>query len=193
LPTQSIGGVGVIADFKKSATLAFKKDGEAILVIGETTGWLGQSIYLREICAREEGAPPPVDLIEERENGEFVRSLIVDGAATAAHDLSDGGLLVALAEMAMASGIGASLDAAPDDVPAHAYWFGEDQARYIVTVPVQAVDLVMARARKASVLVSRIGTTGGDKLAIKDQRALAVSDLNERSERWLPTYMAGRD
>ena len=193
LPTPSIGGVGVIADFKKSATLAFKKDGEAILVIGETTGWLGQSIYLREICAREEGAPPPVDLIEERENGEFVRSLIVDGAATAAHDLSDGGLLVALAEMAMASGIGASLDAAPDDVPAHAYWFGEDQARYIVTVPVQAVDLVMARARKASVLVSRIGTTGGDKLAIKDQRALAVSDLNERSERWLPTYMAGRD
>ncbi|KQZ00308.1 phosphoribosylformylglycinamidine synthase [Pseudolabrys sp. Root1462] len=193
LPTPSIGGVGVIADFKKSATLAFKKEGEAILVIGETTGWLGQSIYLREICAREEGAPPPVDLIEERENGEFVRSLIVDGAATAAHDLSDGGLLVALAEMAMASGIGASLDAAPDDVPAHAYWFGEDQARYIVTVPVQAVDLVMARARKASVLVSRIGTTGGDKLAIKDQRALAVSDLNERSERWLPTYMAGRD
>jgi phosphoribosylformylglycinamidine synthase subunit PurL len=193
LPTPSIGGVGVIADFKKSATLAFKKEGEAILVIGETTGWLGQSIYLREICAREEGAPPPVDLIEERENGEFVRSLIVDGAATAAHDLSDGGLLVALAEMAMASGIGASLDAAPDDVPAHAYWFGEDQARYIVTVPVQAVDLVMARARKASVLVSRIGTTGGDKLAIKDQRALAVADLNERSERWLPTYMAGRD
>lgn len=192
LPTPSIGGVGVIADFKKSATLAFKKEGEAILVVGETTGWLGQSIYLREICAREEGAPPPVDLIEERENGEFVRSLILDGAATAAHDLSDGGLLVALAEMAMASGIGAKLDAEPDDVPAHAYWFGEDQARYIVTVPAQAVDLVMARARKASVLVSRIGTTGGDTVAIDGQRALAVSDLNERSEGWLPGYMAGR-
>lgn len=192
LPTPSIGGVGVIADFKKSASLAFKKEGEAILVVGETTGWLGQSIWLREICAREEGAPPPVDLLEERENGEFVRSLILDGAATAAHDLSDGGLLVALAEMAMASGIGAKLDAAPDDVPAHAYWFGEDQARYIVTVPAQAVDLVMARARKASVLVSRIGTTGGDTVAIDGQRALAVSDLNERSEGWLPGYMAGR-
>ncbi|RDV05246.1 phosphoribosylformylglycinamidine synthase subunit PurL [Undibacter mobilis] len=193
LPTPSIGGVGVIADFKKSASLAFKKEGEAILVVGETTGWLGQSIWLREICAREEGAPPPVDLIEERENGEFVRSLIIDGAATAAHDLSDGGLLVALAEMAMASGIGAKLDAAPDDVPAHAYWFGEDQARYIVTVPAQAVELVMVRARKASVLVSRIGTTGGDKIAVEGQRALAVADLNERSEGWLPGYMAGRD
>lgn len=192
LPTPSIGGVGVIDDFRKSASLAFKKEGEAILVVGETTGWLGQSIYLREICAREEGAPPPVDLLEERENGEFVRSLILDGAATAAHDLSDGGLLVAVAEMAMASGIGAKLDAAPDDVPAHAYWFGEDQARYIVTVPAQAVDLVMARARKASVLVSRIGTTGGDSVAIDGQRALAVSDLSERSEGWLPGYMSGR-
>lgn len=192
LPTPSIGGVGVIDDFRKSATLAFKKEGEAILVVGETTGWLGQSIWLREICAREEGAPPPVDLIEERENGEFVRSLILDGAATAAHDLSDGGLLVALAEMAMASGIGAKLDAAPDDVPAHAYWFGEDQARYIVTVPAQAVDLVMARARKASVLVSRIGTTGGGMIAIDGERALDVAELTERSEGWLPGYMAGR-
>jgi phosphoribosylformylglycinamidine synthase II len=192
LPTPSIGGVGVIADFKKSATLAFKKDGEAILVVGETTGWLGQSIYLREICAREEGAPPPVDLIEERENGDFVRALILDGAASAAHDLSDGGLLVALAEMAMASGIGAKLDEAPDDIPAHAYWFGEDQARYVVTVPAAAVELVMARARKASVLVSRIGTTGGHAVAIEGQRAMPVAELTERSEGWLPGYMAGR-
>ena len=191
LPTPSIGGVGVLADFKRSATLAFKKAGEAILVVGETTGWLGQSIYLREICAREEGAPPPVDLIEERENGDFVRSLIVDGAASAAHDLSDGGLLVALAEMAMASGIGATLHEAPDDIPAHAYWFGEDQARYVVTVPAAAVDLVLSRARKASVLVSRIGTTGGDTLAIEGQRALPVADLSKRSEGWLPGYMAG--
>ena len=116
LPTPSIGGVGLLDDFTKSATLAFKRAGEAILLVGETTGWLGQSLYLRDICGREEGAPPPVDLIEERENGDFVRALILDGTATAAHDLSDGGLLVALAEMAMASGIGATLDAAPDDI-----------------------------------------------------------------------------
>ena len=82
LPTPSIGGVGLIDDFTKSATLAFKRAGEAILLIGETTGWLGQSIYLRDICGREEGAPPPVDLIEERENGDFVRALILDGTAT---------------------------------------------------------------------------------------------------------------
>ena len=102
LPTPSIGGVGLIDDFTKSATLAFKRAGETILLVGETTGWLGQSMYLRELCGREEGAPPPVDLIEERENGDFVRALILDGTASAAHDLSDGGLAVALAEMAMA-------------------------------------------------------------------------------------------
>jgi phosphoribosylformylglycinamidine synthase len=191
LPTPSIGGVGLIDDFKKSATLAFKRDGDVILVVGETTGWLGQSIYLREICAREEGAPPPVDLVEERENGDFVRSLILDGTASAVHDLSDGGLLVALAEMAMVAEIGATIDAPPDDIPAHAYWFGEDQARYIVTVPAAKADAVMARARDASVLVSRIGTTGGDTLNLPGERALRVSELSERSEAWLPAYMVG--
>ena len=90
--------------------IAFKAADEAILLVGETHGWLGQSLYLREICGREEGAPPPVDLAAERRNGEFVRALIRDGIVTAVHDVSDGGLLVALAEMAMASGIGAELD-----------------------------------------------------------------------------------
>ena len=94
LPTPTIGGVGLIDDFTKSATLVFKRADETILLVGETTGWLGQSIYLRDVCRREEGAPPPVDLTEERENGDFVRALILDGTATAVHDLSDGGLLV---------------------------------------------------------------------------------------------------
>ena len=124
-------------------------------------------MYLRELCGREEGAPPPVDLLEERENGDFVRALILDGTASAAHDLSDGGLAVALAEMAMASGIGAALDAAPDDIPAHAYWFGEDQARYLVTVPAAQVKAVLARAQAASVPVWAIGTTGGDALTLR--------------------------
>src|SRR5690242_19094013 len=123
LPTPSIGGVGVLPDFTKSATLAFKAAGETILMIGETQGWLGQSMYLRDICGREEGAPPPVDLIEESENGNVVRGLIADGLVTAVHDVSDGGLLVAIAEMAMASGIGAQLLAAPASIVPHAYWF----------------------------------------------------------------------
>ena len=168
-------GVGLIDDFSKTATLAFKQAGETILLVGETTGWLGQSMYLREICRREEGAPPPVDLTEERENGDFVRALILEGAATAAHDLSDGGLLVGLAEMAMASGIGAQLSAAPSDIPAHAHWFGEDQARYLVTVPVAKVDAVVNRARAANVPVWTIGKTGGEVIAAHHQEY--VKDL----------------
>jgi len=191
LPTPSIGGVGLLDDFSKSATLAFKRAGETILLIGETTGWLGQSIYLREICGREEGAPPPVDLVEERENGDFVRALILDGTATAAHDLSDGGLAVALAEMAMASGIGATLEPAPADIPAHAHWFGEDQARYLVTVPADKASAVLARAQAASVPALRVGVTGGDALLLPGERPLHIAALSARFERWLPDYMAG--
>jgi len=191
LPTPSIGGVGLIDDFKKSATLAFKRTGETILLVGETTGWLGQSLYLREVCGREEGAPPPVDLAEERENGDFVRAVILDGIATAAHDISDGGLLVAIAEMTMASSIGAELSAAPSDIPSHAHWFGEDQARYVITVPAERAEAVLARARAVSVPVWTIGKTGGDALTLAGERPILVTILRKRFESWLPTYMAG--
>jgi phosphoribosylformylglycinamidine synthase subunit PurL len=187
LPTPSIGGVGLIDDFKKSATLAFKARGEAILLIGEATGWLGQSLYLRDICGREEGAPPPVDLAAERRNGDFVRGLIGEGAVSAVHDVSDGGLLVALAEMAMASGIGATLIAAP--FAAHAFWFGEEQGRYIVTLAETKAEAVIARARAAGIAASRLGVTGGDALTPAGERPILVVKLCEAFESWFPAYM----
>ena len=189
LPTPTIGGVGLLDEFTKSMTLAFKAEGEAILLIGETRGWLGRSLYLRDICGREEGAPPPVDLAAERRHGDFVRELIRAGLVTAVHDVSDGGLLVALAEMAMASGIGAVL-AAPSDIPAHAFWFGEDQARYVVTA--KDAHRVMQRAKAAGVPLLRLGATGGAVLAIDGERPLPVEELKRRFEAWLPAYMAGR-
>jgi phosphoribosylformylglycinamidine synthase len=191
LPTPSIGGVGLLPDFTKSMTLAFKAAGEAILLIGETQGWLGQSLYLRDICGREEGAPPPCDLVEEHENGDVVRALIGDRLVTAAHDISDGGLLVAIAEMAMVSGIGAALEGGPEDTPAHAFWFGEDQARYLVTVPADRADAVMRQVQNAGVLVHRIGTAGGEAITIPGERPVAIKALAERFEGWLPGYMNG--
>jgi phosphoribosylformylglycinamidine synthase len=191
LPTPSIGGVGLIEDFTKSATLAFKREGEAILLIGETQGWLGQSLYLREICGREEGAPPPVDLAAEKRNGDLVRALIGDGIVTAVHDVSDGGVLVAVAEMAMASGIGATLSVA--ERHAHAFWFGEDQSRYVVTVPAAQIDAVIARVEAAAAPVRRLGITGGDALMLPGERPMLVANLRERFESWLPAYMAGGD
>ncbi len=187
LPTPTIGGVGLLDDFTKSMTVAFKAEGEAILLIGETRGWLGQSLYLRDICGREEGAPPPVDFAAERRHGDFVRSLIRDGLVTAVHDVSDGGLLVALAEMAMASRIGAVLEAHAR-IPGHAFWFGEDQARYVVTA--KDADTIARRAQAAAVPLTRLGATGGRVLAIADERPLRIADLAERFEGWLPGYMA---
>jgi phosphoribosylformylglycinamidine synthase len=189
LPTPTIGGVGLIEDFTKAATLAFKAADEAILLIGETKGWLGQSLYLREICEREDGAPPPVDLAAERAAGDLVRALIAEGIATAVHDVSDGGLLVAVAEMAMASGIGAELNRAP--LAAHAFWFGEDQGRYVVTVDAGVAEKVMMRARAAGISARQIGLTGGDALTLQDERPILVAKLRERFEGWLPRYMAG--
>lgn len=192
LPTPSIGGVGLLDDFTKSASLAFKAEGEAILLIGETHGWIGQSVYLRDICGREEGAPPPVDLAAEKRNGDCVRGMIHAGTATAVHDLSDGGLLIALAEMAMAGGIGAKLLAAPTSLVAHAYWFGEDQARYLVTVPETEAGRVLAKMRGCEVPCVRIGTTGGDAIAVAGETPVSIDALRRSHEHWLPDYMGGK-
>lgn len=192
LPTPTIGGVGLLDDFTKSATLAFKRAGEAILLIGDTQGWLGQSIWLREICGREEGAPPPVDLVAEKRNGDVVRGMIHAGTATAVHDLSDGGLLVALAEMAIAGGIGAKLDAPPaTSIVPHAWWFGEDQARYVVTVAEDQVDGLLTKTAAVGVPCVRIGTTGGDALTIAGEPPVNVAKLEQTFEHWLPAYMRG--
>src|SRR5690606_31865996 len=112
LPTPAIGGVGLLADWTKAWPLSFMAEDETILVVGSARGHLGQSLFLREVLGREEGAPPPVDLAAERKHGEFVRSLIDQRLISACHDVSDGGLLVAIAEMAMAGRMGCQLDVA---------------------------------------------------------------------------------
>jgi phosphoribosylformylglycinamidine synthase subunit PurL len=188
LPTPTIGGVGLLDQFSKSMTIAFKSEDEAIFLIGATRGWLGRSVYLRDLCGREEGAPPPVDLAVERRHGDLVRGLIRDGLITAAHDVSDGGVLVALAEMAIASGIGAVLEPLPG-IPGHAFWFGEDQARYVITT--KQSQPVVERAKAAGVPLVPLGATGGTLVAIAGERPLRVDDLKRRSETWLPAYMAG--
>src|SRR3989440_4011926 len=191
LPTPSIGGVGLLDDFTKSASLAFKAEGEAILLIGGTHGWLGQSVYLRDICGREEGAPPPVDLAAEKRNGDVVRGMIHAGTASAGHDISYGGLLIALAEMAIASNIGAHLLAAPAATVPHAYWFGEDQARYVVTVRAEEAGRGRGRKRKRGATPPRDSTTGGNAITVAGEAPVSINSLVSAFERWLPAYMNG--
>ncbi|WP_371877263.1 phosphoribosylformylglycinamidine synthase subunit PurL [Alsobacter ponti] len=192
LPTPTIGGVGLVDDVAECAGVGFGAEGEALLLIGDTAGWLGQSVYLRDICGREEGAPPPVDLAVERRNGDFVRGLIRSGRVRTAHDCSDGGLAVALAEMAMASGIGATLETPPPGLPLHAALFGEDQARYVLAVTPARADAILAEARAAGVPALRIGRSGGDALTLPGERPISVTALRSAHEAWLPDYMAGK-
>jgi len=193
LPTPTIGGVGLLPDWSRMARIGFAADGQSILLLGAPASWgshLAQSIYMRDIHGRTDGPPPPVDLAHEKRVGDYVRGLIRDGVATAVHDVSDGGLAVALAEMAMASGIGAevSLPFPSDPIPV---WFGEDQGRYVVTVDLDGEELrmLMDEATQAGVSAPRIGHTGGLELKLHGARAISVADLKSVHEGWFPHFM----
>ncbi|MEO6717841.1 MAG: phosphoribosylformylglycinamidine synthase subunit PurL [Novosphingobium sp.] len=178
LPTPAIGGVGLMQDHAKMVTIGFKSEGEAIFVIGQNNGHLGQSLWLRELHGGECGEAPGVDLAIERRNAEFVRKLISEGNVSAVHDVSDGGLLVALAEMALAGGIGASLEQIGDQFTA----FGEDQARYVVT------SAVAGRIQAAGIPMTRIGTTGGAALT-GPGFGIPLTALREASDSFFRDWM----
>ena len=186
LPTPAIGGLGVLDDASKAVGLALPPWLDIVL-IGATAGWLGQSIWLREIAGREDGAPPPVDLAVEKANGDFVRGHILNGTIRACHDVSDGGILVAVAEMAMLSGVGARLSTHPRDIPGHAFWFGEDQARYIVAVPDHANFTRIAES--AGIPALRLGTSGGQDLTLPDGGTISIASLRAAHERFFPAWM----
>jgi phosphoribosylformylglycinamidine synthase subunit PurL len=188
LPTPVMGGVGLIADARDAVDLALKRDGDVLILIGATGGHLGCSLYLREIEGREAGPPPEVDLAAERRNGEFVREQIRAGHVAACHDPSDGGLLVAVAEMVMAGGRGLSLDPLPAGLLRHAFLFGEDQARYLVETP--DPDALLAEARGAGVPARVVGTVGGGALTLPGAGAISVDALRATNEAWLPDFMA---
>jgi phosphoribosylformylglycinamidine synthase subunit PurL len=187
LPTPAIGGVGLIKNVSRMASIALKRQGDAILLIGETKGHLGQSLYLREIEGREEGAAPPVDLAVEKKNGDFVRGLIEQGRVDTVHDLSDGGLIVALAEMAMAGNLGLEL-ALKKTIP---FLFGEDQGRYLLAVPKSEAARILEQAKAAGIAISSPGTTGGDKIALEGVGEISLSKLRCAHESWFPSFMSG--
>ena len=194
IPTPTIGGVGVIDDLSRSMTLSFKAEDEAILLVGETTGHLGATAWLREVANRRDGAPPAIDLNAERRNGDFTRGLIENGLLTACHDVASGGIAVALAEMAISGGLGAIVTIPKEDgIFTHGWLFAEDQGRYLLTASDPAP--VIAAAQKADVTVEKIGKTGGHVLTLTNLTAgdtvtISVSELERAHQSWLPGFMA---
>jgi phosphoribosylformylglycinamidine synthase len=187
-PTPAVGGVGLIADYDRRAGFAHMRAGDALVLVGETRGEMGASLYLREVLGREDGAPPPVDLALERRTGDFVRGLIAGGAVRVVHDLSDGGLVAAAAEMALASGVGVTLNATSHE-HAHFYLFGEDQGRYLIAT--SDAEALIAGAQAAGVHASVAGRAGGEAYAsAAGLFEISLNDLREANEAWLPRYMA---
>lgn len=190
LPTPVIGGIGLIEDVSKLPAPGFSAEGLALILIGKTEGHLGQSLYLREVEQREEGPPPPVDLQAEKRNGDFVRAEIRKGSILACHDLSDGGLLVALAEMALIGRVGAEVELPAEWQDRPAQWlFGEDQARYLVAV--EEAEKLLAAAEAAGVPAVLVGRSGGDALTLGALGSMSLSELRNAHESWFPNYMSG--
>ncbi len=191
-PTPAVGGVGLIPNLDFFKTLKGAKDGDTLILIGETTGWLGASLYLAEILSREDGAPPPVDLQKEKANGDYIRKLIRNKRVNAVHDCSDGGLAIAACEMAFASNIGVSLQAAPDG-PTHGWLFGEEQARYLVSVEKNSVNPVVSTALAKGLFAQVVGTVGGDRIQAAGAFDVTLAGLRQKHEEWLPNLLNGTD
>ncbi|MFT8590960.1 MAG: phosphoribosylformylglycinamidine synthase subunit PurL [Acetobacter orientalis] len=187
LPTPAIGALGVLEDVTKAVGLGMVETSDLVLV-GETKGELGQSIWLREILGREEGAPPSVDLATEKRNGDFVRKAILDGTVSACHDIADGGILVAVAEMVMASRVGCELESPTSGIRPEAFWFGEDQARYLVCVKDGAA--FCAAAQKNGVPARILGRSGGSDLILPSGVTISAARLTTAHDAFFPTLMA---
>jgi len=186
-PTPTVGAVGLLTEYSLRADFAGMKAGDTLVLLGANAGELGASIYLREVLGREDGAPPPVDLALERKTGDFVRDLIKSRQVTVVHDLSDGGLIVAAADMALASNVGLTLDAtSPGN--AHPLLFGEDQARYLIATA--NPDAVLKAAADAGLHASVVGQAGGEAFASKQGLfSIPMATLRTAHEAWLPGYM----
>ena len=191
LPTPAIGGVGIIDNLERRATADALKQGDTLVLIGATAGHLGQSVYARDLF-KLGGAAPKVDLAVEKKNGDFVRALISDGTVRAAHDLSDGGLAIAAAEMALGSDVGVSLGY-QGDLSDAAFLYAEDQARYLIAIPSRKADDLDKRARAAGVSYLVVGEAGGRDISFLgangNRERVSLDDLRKAHESWLPTYM----
>ncbi|WP_375687137.1 MULTISPECIES: phosphoribosylformylglycinamidine synthase subunit PurL [unclassified Bartonella] len=188
LPTPTIAGVGLLGDWSKMVTIKGMQNGDYIVLVGDCGSHLGQSIYARNILNIDAGAPPHVDLQLEKKHGQFVRDVIHRGFVHAAHDLSDGGLAIALAEMVIKAGKGIKTKLS-NQSPEHAELFGEDQGRYLLAVKPEALNSLKELAQISAVSLIELGNVAGDALDIDGILKLSIDKLTKAYENWFPQFM----
>ena len=184
-PTPAIGGVGLLKDLHKRCDIHFKKTGDIVLIIGGSFGHIGSSLYEREILKIDNlNSPPKVDLIAEKKHSEFVRELIEHSKINACHDISDGGILVALFEMCNNSlGINLDLSAitANIELDKNHLLFGEDQSRYIISINPENLEAITHLAKNSQIELYKIGQVINDKITI-ETNSLSIKELKDLNE-----------
>ena len=186
-PTPTIGGVGLIQDSNKSTTISIKATGNLLLIIGETKGHIHQSALCYDILHIKKGPPPTINLAEEKKNSFFIRDLINKKIALSVHDISDGGIALAIAEMCMSGKIGANITTNLIDAERIKFLFGEDQARYVIEVKSADYDNIVKLAKEKEVSLLQIGSTKAENLTIDDIK-ITVEDMLTLNNKWFHNY-----
>ena len=187
-PTPVIGGVGLIRKLEKPINHQFKKENSCIYVVGKTFGHLEQSTFLQEIHLINDGQPPEVNLLNEKNNGESILKIIENNLAISVHDISSGGLLVALAEMSLGSNFGVKVNKPRKLTNLIEYYFGEDQSRYILEIDKELEEKVRKILKNNNIFYEKIGFTQRDYFEIDKEMKINIKDLNNINNQWYNNY-----
>ncbi len=183
-PTPVIGGVGLIKNLNKIQNHRFKKTGSNIVVVGKTFGHLDQSVFINQIHNLHDGMPPDVNLLNEKNNGEMVFKLINTGIINSVHDVSTGGIILALAEMSISSQIGIKINKPKKLTNIFEYFFGEDQSRYIIEVDKKNYSKLESLFKENNIYFDNIGTTQNEYFELDNDLKINVKELYELNNKW---------
>jgi phosphoribosylformylglycinamidine synthase II len=187
-PTPVIGGVGLIQKLKKPIDHKFKKDKSIIIVVGKTFGHLEQSAFYEEVYALTEGQPPEINLINEKNNGQCILEIIKNDLTYSVHDVSSGGILVALTEMSIDTNYGVLINKPRKLTNLFKYFFGEDQSRYIIEIDRENLEKVEKILKNNNIFYENIGTTQKNYFEIIGEMRLGIKDLYKINNQWYNNY-----
>ncbi len=189
-PTPSIGGVGLIKNYKKMVTMDFKEINNLVILIGKTEGHIDQSLFARTILDERNGPPPEINLFNEKNNGESLLNLIEKDYIRSAHDISLGGLITALSKMCIKGNKGIKLNKLKNLMNEIEYLFAEDQGRYLIEIKPEDLKNVSKILEKNSVYHENLGVIIDKEMIINEKTKLTIDELKSYNRNWLKNYMS---